>query len=34
MDQRLDWDNENLKVTNLPEANEFVSRKYREGWEL
>jgi len=34
MDQRLEWDNKNLKVTNVPEANEFVTRKYREGWEL
>ena len=22
------------KVTNAPEANEFLSRKYREGWVL
>lgn len=34
MDTRLEWDNKNLKVTNVPEANEFVTRKYREGWEL
>ncbi len=34
MDNRLEWDHANLRVTNLPEANEFVSRKYREGWEL
>jgi hypothetical protein len=34
MDKRLEWDNKNLKVTNVPEANEFVTRKYREGWEL
>jgi hypothetical protein len=34
MGQRLEWDNENLVVTNLPGANEYVSRKYREGWEL
>ncbi len=34
MDDRLEWDNENLKVTNLEAANEFVSRTYREGWEL
>ena len=32
--QRLEWDNKNLKVTNVPEANEYVMRKYREGWEL
>lgn len=34
MDDRLEWDNENLKVTNLEAANEFVSRKYRPGWEM
>jgi hypothetical protein len=34
MDDRLEWDNENMKVTNLPAANEFVSRVYRKGWEL
>jgi hypothetical protein len=34
MDQRLEWDNENLKVTNVQEANQFVTRKYRDGWEL
>jgi hypothetical protein len=34
MDDRLEWDNTNLKVTNLEAANEFVSRKYRKGWEL
>lgn len=34
MSDRLEWDNDNLKVTNLPEANGFVSRVYRDGWEL
>jgi hypothetical protein len=34
MDDRLEWDNKNLKVTNLEAANEFVSRNYRKGWEL
>jgi hypothetical protein len=34
MDDRLEWDNAKMKVTNLPEANEFVSRVYRKGWEL
>jgi predicted dehydrogenase len=34
MNQRLEWDNKNLKVTNVPEANEYVTRKYRDGWEL
>ena len=34
MDQFLEWDNEKLEVTNLPEANEFVKRKSRPGWEI
>ncbi len=32
--QRLDWDGQNMKCTNVPEANEYVHRKYREGWTL
>jgi len=31
---KLDWDAENLKVTNYPEINQFVSREYRSGWTL
>jgi hypothetical protein len=34
MDDRLEWDHEHLKVTNLPEANPYLSRVYRPGWEL
>ncbi|MHC4364865.1 MAG: Gfo/Idh/MocA family protein [Planctomycetota bacterium] len=30
----LDWDGLNMKVTNLPEANEHVHREYRQGWTL
>jgi predicted dehydrogenase len=32
--EKLDWDGPNLKVTNLPEANKCLSRKYRRGWKL
>jgi predicted dehydrogenase len=32
--RRLDWDGQNMKVTNLPDANEFVHRQYRQGWTL
>jgi predicted dehydrogenase len=32
--QRLEWDGQNMKVTNLPEANEYVHRQYRTGWTL
>lgn len=31
---RLLWDSESLKITNLPEANKFLRREYREGWSL
>lgn len=32
--QRLDWDGKNMKVTNFPEANQYVQREYRKGWQL
>ena len=32
--QRLLWDAVNMKVTNVPEANEFVRHNYRSGWSL
>ena len=31
---RLLWDGPNLKITNIPEANRFLKREYREGWSL
>lgn len=31
---RLEWDSESLKVTNLDEANKFIRRDYRSGWNL
>lgn len=31
---RIEWDSKNMKVTNLPEANQFVRRQYRKGWTL
>ncbi|MGC8640721.1 MAG: Gfo/Idh/MocA family oxidoreductase [Isosphaeraceae bacterium] len=30
----LQWDAEALKVTNVSEANHFVRRRYRKGWEV
>ena len=30
----LEWDAEKLQVTNEPEANQYVRREYRKGWEL
>jgi hypothetical protein len=32
--KRLIWDADSMKITNLPEANKYVSREYRKGWEL
>lgn len=32
--KRLLWDGNAMKITNFDEANQFVSRKYRDGWKL
>lgn len=32
--KKLLWDGENTRITNLEEANQFVGRTYREGWEM
>mgnify|MGYP000462870678 CR=1 FL=1 len=32
--KKLLWDGENMRITNLEEANQFVGRTYREGWEM
>lgn len=32
--KKLLWDGENMKITNLEEANQFVGRTYRQGWEM
>jgi hypothetical protein len=31
---KLYYDGANMKVTNLPEANEYIRSEYREGWTL
>jgi hypothetical protein len=31
---RMAYDGPSMRITNLPEANEYVHRKYREGWTL
>ncbi|KPJ77889.1 MAG: hypothetical protein AMS14_00395 [Planctomycetes bacterium DG_20] len=33
-DARIEWDAKNLKVTNLPEANQLIRTEYRRGWSL
>ena len=32
--KKLLWDGDNMKITNLEAANQFVTRKYREGFEV
>lgn len=32
--KKLLWDGENMRITNMQEANQFVSRQYRQGWEM
>jgi predicted dehydrogenase len=32
--EKLQWDPKNLKATNCPEADKFIKREYRQGWEL
>ncbi len=32
--QKLEWDAENMKVTNCPKANRYTRREYRNGWGL
>ena len=32
--KKLLWDGENMRITNLEEANQFVTRSYRQGWEV
>ncbi len=32
--QKLDWDAKNLRATNCPEADKYITRQYREGWVL
>jgi hypothetical protein len=30
--RRIEWDAAKMQVTNLPEANQFVTKEYRPGW--
>jgi hypothetical protein len=32
--KKLLWDGENMKITNMEEANQFVGRTYRKGWNV
>ncbi|WP_207434251.1 Gfo/Idh/MocA family protein [Sabulibacter ruber] len=31
---KLLWDNQNMRITNFDEVNQFVKREYRSGWTL
>ena len=30
----LDWDAPNIKFSNSEEANKWISKEYRKGWEI
>ena len=32
--QKIEWDGPNLRVTNVPDANRFIRKSYRKGWEV
>jgi hypothetical protein len=32
--RKLLWDGGKMKITNFEEANQFVGRTYRKGWEV
>lgn len=32
--QKIAWDAVNMKVTNAPDANQYITREYRKGWEV
>ena len=32
--KKLEWDGPNMKCTNMPELDKYVSREYRKGWEV
>jgi hypothetical protein len=32
--QAIDWDAKQMRVTNVPQANDLLDDEYREGWSL
>jgi predicted dehydrogenase len=32
--KRIEWNSKKMKVTNVPDANQYVSKMYRAGWEI
>lgn len=33
-EQAIEWDAENLKAPNCPEADKYIRKEYRDGWEV
>ena len=31
---RVEYDTSGMKITNVADANKFLTREYRQGWEL
>ena len=31
---KLEWDGQKMEFTNLPDANQYIHKKYRPGWSL
>ena len=31
---KLEWDSAKMRVTNVPEANQYVKPKFRKGWQF
>ena len=32
--KKVDYDSQEMKITNIPDANKYLVREYRKGWEL
>ncbi len=32
--RRLEWNGENMKIKNLPEAEQYLTKEYRQGWKF
>jgi len=32
--KRVDYDSSKIEISNLPEANQYLTREYRKGWEI
>ena len=32
--KRIEWDARKMRATNAPEADKYINKKYRKGWEI